>query len=865
MRLTVIATILLFAVISTSCHSTKRVTLEPISVSANKGAMEIYRESSPKIWDITHQRVALSFNYAEKTANGVAWIDLHPYFYATDSLQLDAKGMRIDSVMLITKSATIKHPFVYIDNQLKLEFKNSYSAQDSIQLCIHYKAMPYASQEGGSTAILEDRGLYFINTDNKIPHKPMQIWTQGETEANSHWMPTIDKPNERFSLQLELSVPDSFITLGNGYLRSQEKLQGNLRKDIWVIDKPIQAYAAMFAIGKYSIVHDEPWNGKDINYYVEPDYAPYAKKMFANTRNIMEYFSSITGIPYPWNKYSQVVVRDYVSGAMENTSASLFGEFMNQNAREIDDDDNENIVAHELFHQWFGDYVTAESWSNITLSESFANYGEQLWRRHRYGKSSADILGLKDLWKYVYGQSKTNDPALARYYYGDKEELFDLISYEKGGAVLNYLNQLIGDSAFFKAMNIYLSRNALTSAEVAQWRMAVEEATGQDWNWFFNQWYLKSGHPIVNVRSDYDASGNNLTVTIEQTQEGAVYRLPVKAWVVYNNEIEIQDWLVEEKKVSYSFPYKNGVKPVVLFDATHLVPGEVNYNFKPWQWLKLYNHSAGNIVNKIYAVNNARQDIDDTAAQQLIEMALRDKEADVRRTALDNLSKVKSTKWQNKWKTDVVYAAGNDGNRKVRAAAFDVLNVWKITSAKTEMYDALNDSSYMVAGAALLALSKADEDTAYSIAKRMINNDPAGALRLAIWEVIFKKGNKADITIIERDAAKVSGRDKIDFARSVSVYMETVKDEQALQKALNAFVTLVKQEGVSSHRGAIGSYLFSAASELKSKIAEARTNPEQQEAKTKYELVKKAIAEMIEAENNTDNLVQYKSYLRMLS
>ena len=159
--------------------------------------------------------------------------------------------------------------------------------------------MPYAQLAGGSAAITEDRGLYFINTDLAIPNKPAQIWTQGETESNSHWLPTIDKPNTRFKLQLELDVPDTMQTLSNGYLSSSiiDSKHAGMRKDIWVMDKPIQAYAAMFAIGRFSIVKDN-WHGKDVNYYVEKEYEPYARLMFKNTPEMMDFFSNVTGVPY---------------------------------------------------------------------------------------------------------------------------------------------------------------------------------------------------------------------------------------------------------------------------------------------------------------------------------------------------------------------------------------------------------------------------------------------------------------------------------------------------------------------------------------------------------------------------------------
>lgn len=388
-------TVLFLSACGTS-RKVQHITLDEITVSANKADYALYRGSATRVWDIINTNLALSFNLNEKTANGTATLTLHPYFYATDTLVLDAKSMQIDSVALINGP---KPTYTYEDDSLTIRFAKKFRNTDTIQLLIKYKAMPYAESSGGSKAISDDRGLYFVNTDHKIPGQPVQIWTQGESEANSHWIPTIDKPNERFTTEIALTVPDSFVTLSNGYLISQEKEANNLRTDTWLMNKPIQTYAVMLAIGNFSIIKDA-WHNREVNYYVEPDYAPYARAMFNNTPEMMQHFSDITGMLYPWNKYSQVVVRDYVSGAMENTSASLFGEFMNEDLREIKDFDFEDVVSHELFHQWFGDYVTAESWSNLTLNESFADYGEILWRRYKYGKISADDHAIQGIWTY---------------------------------------------------------------------------------------------------------------------------------------------------------------------------------------------------------------------------------------------------------------------------------------------------------------------------------------------------------------------------------------------------------------------------------------------------------------------------------
>ena len=537
-----------------SCGSTKKIPeqkdLNEVVVSSKSSE---YKATEPRHWDIVHTDISLSpfqkiNDSFTKEAKGTVMIKMHPYFYATDSLALDAKSMKIDKVM-ITKPYPKTLKYNHEDDKLIIKFDREFFKTDTIELGIEYTAKPYAENVGGSSAISEDRGLYYININNEIPNKPQQIWTQGETQSNSHWFPTLDQPNEKFTLTLSLLVPENLQTLSNGKLVSSKQEKSGWKIDKWEMNQPIQTYAVMFAIGNFAIVKDKEWKGIEVSYYVEAEYAPYAKKMFKNTPEMMEYFSEITGVDYPWNKYSQIVVRDYVSGAMENTSASLFGEFMNQNARENDDKDYEDIVSHELFHQWFGDYVTAESWSNLTLNESFATYGQQLWRKHKYGRVSNDEMAFNDLAAYL-GQAETDDPPLVRYYYNNREDMFDRISYQKGGAILRYLHGLIGDSAFYMAMNNYLTKHAYDNAEAGDWRHAVEEVTGADWSWFFNQWYYRGGHPNLRIDYTYDAAKQELQVNTLQTDSTYTYKLPLKAKLVYGNEMQEIDWNIQKKKTN---------------------------------------------------------------------------------------------------------------------------------------------------------------------------------------------------------------------------------------------------------------------------------------------------------------------------
>ena len=825
---------------------TSHVTLDTLEVSAPAGA-PLYQPSSPIVWEIKNTRVALNFNWKEKTADAREWIKLHPYFYPTDTIVLDAKGMRIDSVELAGKTPT-KLKYTYADNKLTIHFGHTYKSSDTITLYLKYTAMPYATASGGSAAITDDRGLYFINTDYSVPHKPSEIWTQGETEANSHWMITVDKPNTKFTTQIELTVPDSLVTLGNGSLIKQTKGAKGMRTDVWKEDMPIQAYAVMFAIGKFSIIKDK-WQNKEVNYYVEPEYAASAKMMFNNTPEMIGYFSQITGIPYPWNKYSQVVVRDYVSGAMENTSASLFGEFMNETLRELKDKNSEDVVSHELFHQWFGDYVTCESWTNITVNESFANYGEQLWRRHKYGDAEGDELAWSDLQTYIYA-SQLGDPQLVRFNYDGREEVFDAISYNKGGAILHYLHTLIGDAAFNRAMDLYLSKNALHSGEAHQWRLAVEEATGQDMNWFFNQWYFHAGHPNLKITYNYNDSLGKLIVNVNQTQSDSTfnYNMPLKTALIYGNDKTIIEWNITRRKDSFTYNYKNGIKPVLVPDIQHILPGEVKDNKKPQEWLTAYKTCTDYITRRL-AISAASKALSDTTSQAIIDLALNDENKSIRRVALSSIAKTPNDKYRKKWTPKVVSLATADKDNSVRAEAFDVLGEWKVASAKAAMISAISDSSYSVAGKALEALNRIDKDTAYAIARKMVDTHPRSTLESQIWSIIGEKGADDDIHLYSVYAPYVQSPKKFSFSLSMNNYLKHVKSDWVFGKTIEIYAQLIITENMKSYRTTLAGFMFQVAGEQKGNL-KSDDKTAAATAQKRLDIVKTALQKIIDVEKD---------------
>ncbi|WP_315817637.1 M1 family metallopeptidase [Paraflavitalea speifideaquila] len=366
---------------------------------------KLYRESAPMINDLVHTKIDARFDYSQSYLNGKAWITLKPHFYATDSLTLDAKGMDIKKVAIVKGAATTALKYEYDGWFLNVKLDRSYKGGEKYTVYIEYTAKPNELQVKGSAAITDAKGLYFVNPKGEEKDKPTQIWTQGETEATSVWVPTIDRPNQKTTQETIMTVPEKYVTLSNGKLVAQKKNTDGTRTDTWNMELPHAPYLFFMGVGEYSVIKDT-YKGKEVNYYVEKEYAPVARKIFGHTPEMMAFFSKVTGVEYPWVKYSQIVGRDYVSGAMENTTATLHQESAQQDARELVDGNGwESTIAHELFHQWFGDYVTSESWSNLTLNESFANYSETLWDEYKYGKDAGDAQNYSDMQGYLQSGS----------------------------------------------------------------------------------------------------------------------------------------------------------------------------------------------------------------------------------------------------------------------------------------------------------------------------------------------------------------------------------------------------------------------------------------------------------------------------
>ena len=745
----------------------------------------IYRSSATKINDVVNTKLDVSFDYSKSWMYGKAWITLHPHFYPTDSLNLDAKSMNINEVSVIKAGKSIPLKYTYDSLNLYITLDKLYKAGENYTVFIDYTAKPNEIKRKGSAAISGGKGLYFINPLGLEKNKPVQIWTQGETESNSGWFPTIDKPDQRQTDEITMTVPDKYQTLSNGILVNRKKNSNGTRSDTWKMSLAHAPYLMMMAVGEYSIIKDS-YKGKEVSYYVEKEYAPVARKIFGLTPEMIKFYSKITGVDFPWPKYAQVVARDYISGAMENTTATLHGESAQQDARQLIDGNKwEDVIAHELFHMWFGDYVTCESWSNLTVNESFADFSEMLWEEYKHGKDAADDHSSTAMQNYIRGGNEKKD--LVRFYYRDREDMFDLVSYQKGGRILNMLRSYVGDSAFFKSLNLYLRTKKFSSAEAHDLRLAFEEVTGQDLNWYWNQWYFGSGHPKLYIDYDYSTDGKTVRVIIKQLQSGQIFKLPVSIDVYHGvNKKRYNVW-AEHKADTFTFHTVS--KPdLINVDGDKILLCEKTEHKNLDNYIFQYKN-AGLYLDRREAIEfAARAQTDDRKALDFMKNALKDKYYGLRILTLHMLN-LTSDSVKKAIEPVISEMAKNDPKSLVRAGAIEALGRLKKEEYKSLFLRAISDSSYSIAGSALIALGAIDTTAALNKAKLLSGQHVKGELEEAITDVLFNYSDENDYdSLAARFESMPYGYEKFMILQPFANYLKRIKNPDYFKKGIDLIV-----------------------------------------------------------------------------
>jgi aminopeptidase N len=767
----------------------------------------VYRETYPRINDLVHTKLSVKFDYQKQWMYGEEWVTLQPHFYPTDSLTLDAKGMTINEIALVNGKSKIPLKYSYDDSmQLRIVLDKTYKKDEKYTLYLNYISKPNELKLAGSAAITDAKGLYFINPlGNTDEHQ--EIWTQGETESNSTWFPTIDKPDQKTTQEILMTVPSKNVTLSNGLLVSQQKNTDGTRTDYWKMDLPNSPYLFFMGIGDYAIVKDK-YKNMEVNYYVEKEYEPVARKIFGETPAMIDYFSKLLKFPYVWPKYDQIVGREYVSGAMDNTTATLHQDGAYQNARQLVDGNVwEDDISHELFHHWFGDLVTCESWSNITLNESFANYSEYLWREYRYGKDDADAKNFKDMQDYLLSGSSDKD--LVRFYYQNKEDVFDAVSYNKGGRILHMLRNYVGDSAFFNALNEYLNRYKFKPAEAQELRLVFEDVTGQDLNWFWNQWYYGSGQPALDIHYNY--SDGVERIIVNQTQKtGKIFELPTSI-DIYSSGANKKRYKVWLKNPSDTFYFKSPQKPsLVNVDADKVLLAVKKDNKSAEEFEQQYKY-AGNYLDRREALEYFGKN-----KSSRLSLGLHDKYWGLRLLTLQYFEE--SNGYSDAAILDVIEKmAKDDESKKVQAKAIEMLAKMNNQKYLPIFEKNINDSSYSVAGASLEGLVMLQPASAYTLAKKY-SSDALGDLGDVVAEIIYKNGAEDDFGFLfNHYRNQPATQDKIMSSVAFAKYLSALKNKENVKKSVDEIMKFRNQIPAQYH-----SYIDPTFKNAFSKISQAQ-------------------------------------------
>ena len=746
---------------------------------------QTYRAVATKTNNLKHTKLVASFNYEKSQMNGEVWLKFQPHFYPIKTLVLDAKAMDIKEIALLKGTAKVKLSYTYDSLQLHIDLDKTYTAKESYTIYIKYIARPNEYKGQGSAAIRDAKGMYFINPLGTDKDKPTQIWTQGETEASSVWIPTIDQTNQKTTQEFYLTVPSKYVSLSNGLLVKQTDLKNGFREDVWKMDLPHSPYLFFIGIGDYAIVKDS-YKGKEVSYYIEKAYEKVARKIYGNTPQMIAYFESKLGVAYPWSKYAQISGRDYVSGAMENTTATLHSDAVQQDARELIDGNNwESTIAHELFHQWFGDLVTAESWSNITVNESFADYSQTLWFEHSQGKDAGAFENFTGLRNYLSSPSDA-EKDLVRFFYQNKEDVFDLVSYQKGGRILNMLRHLVGDDAFFASLNKYLTDNRFSNGSAIKLKLAFEAVTGKDLNWFFNQWYFSNGHPYVRIQQKYIADQQKVLVTIQQTQmQNKIFTLPVGIDVYVNGNRNHYEVWSKNKVDSFYFPAAVAPDNVNVDNDKILLWAKDES--KPIEQYAFQMKHARNFMDRFEAANEAATNLKHPAAKTIIEAAIKDTFHVIRSIALNsyNPSAIDAA-----MEAQILQIAGSDKVSTVREDAINVLS--KINKPSfTPLYEKwVYDSSYTVAGAALAALEIVDSAKAITIAKGFSKQPLKKRLNTVVTTILTKYGDEQVFDFVAATYAKmnIQSSEKFEMTMPFALLLIKTTDPVKFKKGIDLIV-----------------------------------------------------------------------------
>ncbi len=552
-----------------------------------KGTRPAYAPS--RAFDTEHIKLELSVNMARETLDGRATTTLRALRRQNQELVFDAIGFKILSVRMDGKAAA----YTYENGRLSLPLKSSISVGKRIQVQIDYRVV---------RPIL---GFFFIKPDKHYPKRPRQAWTQGEDEYARYWFPCFDAPNERTTTEVIAAVPRGYVAVSNGrLLRTTHNSRWKTSTYHWKQEIPHATYLVTLTVGKFSLIKDK-WRDIPVQYYCEKGREAEALRAFSKTPKMLEFFSKSIGVKYPYPKYAQIAAHDFIFGGMENTSATTQTEYALLDERSALDYTSDELVAHELAHQWFGDYLTCKDWSHAWLNESFATYFDALFKRHDKGEDEFLYMIRRNSQEYFHEDRERYRRSIVTGTFRRPSDLFDRHLYEKGSVILFMLHRILGEELFWKAIGTYVRDNRAQTVETVDLINAIEKATGYNMRRFFDQWVFGPGHPEYTINSWWDERKKEISLRVVQShgQGNGVGLFTVETEFLFATKRGERREKVAIDDKAHLFKFKLDAEPdMVLFDPDHRVLKKVSFP-KPEAWLLRQLNKDKNVLGRIEAAH----------------------------------------------------------------------------------------------------------------------------------------------------------------------------------------------------------------------------------------------------------------------
>jgi aminopeptidase N len=560
------------------------------AAAQEKAAIAEPQYAPDRLADILHITIDVTPDFKRRTITGTTTIKFAPISKPLTELRLDAVDLDVSSV---TSSAEIEG-YSVTDEDITITYDPAVPVGAETTVTVIYEAEP-------------KQGLYFRTPEMGYPEQDTHLFTQGESHMAPHWYPNYDYPNERSSSEVICRVPKDMTVLSNGRLVSQKvDSESGLKAVTWYQEKPHVNYLVALVAGKLNKIESK-YKNIPIAFYTPVSLIEYAQNSFKDTADMLAFYEKEIGVPYPWDRYDQAVVRDFVMGGMENTTLTILTEnilFSNEteNIRS-----SQGLIAHEMVHQWFGDYVTCKDWSHLWLNEGFAVYYEKLYDGHKNGRDSM----LYNLYRISHGvlrDRSVHKPIVTRSY-DDAWEQFDYRAYQKGGWVLHMLRNELGAEMFRKCVKTYLERHALNCVVTEDFRSVIEELTGRSYDRFFDQWIYNGRHPDLKVSYNWSEKDKLAKISVEQTHEVnenvMLFHFKTKVRFIVGDEPIDREIIVDSKKHDFYFRLPDEPN-IVRFDPDYGLLANIKFD-KPTAMLyeQLDNHD--DVIGQLRALDALKE------------------------------------------------------------------------------------------------------------------------------------------------------------------------------------------------------------------------------------------------------------------